>query len=69
MEISTASNTRHKGIIENTGHLKIVGHEWKFPFSQYKFRTLLCIKDLRGTGDTIRSLLQVSQTKQMSKWM
>ena len=69
MEISIASHTTHKGIIENIGYLKIVGHKWKVPFSQYKFRILLCIKDLRGTGDTSRSLLKVSQTKQMSKWM
>jgi hypothetical protein len=69
VEISTSSHTIHKGIIENIGQLNIVGHEWKVPFSQYKFRILLCIKDLRGTGDKSRNLLKVSQTKQMSKWM
>jgi hypothetical protein len=69
MEISTASQTIHKGIVQNIGHLEIVGHEWKVPFSQYKFRILLCLKDLRGTGDTSRSLLKVSQTKQTTKWM
>jgi hypothetical protein len=67
MEITTASHTKHKGIVENIGHLKIVGHEWKVPFSQYKFRIVLCLKDLRGTGDTSRSLLKVSQNKEMSK--
>jgi len=63
LEIATASHTIHKGIVENIGHLKIVRHEWKVPFSQYKFRILLCLKDLRGTGDTSRNLLKVSQTK------
>jgi hypothetical protein len=57
MEISTASHIINKGIVENIGHLKIVGNEWKVPFSQYKFSILLCLKDLRGTGDTSRSLL------------
>jgi len=57
----------HKEITENIGHLKIVGHEWTVPFRKYKFRILLCLKDLRGNGDTSRSLLKVSQAKQMSK--